>query len=215
MTIWMQTRSGRAFDLIDPAPGDVDFREIADVLGNINRFCGHTDRPVSVALHTLTVMDIAGRESPLAMAWALLHDAHEAYIGDITTPVSKAIRYHAPTDGDPLPFCAAEGIRQLKHRVDYAIIAASGLRWRDPNYPDGNVAAIVKRADDIAMMMERRDFMARPRREWNADLEALKLPRARIVWRPGPEAAEELYRRFVSHLPALWPGHAPKQRRPA
>ena len=229
MTIWMQTRSGAAFDLIHPDPAMVDFREIAEALGQINRFAGHTSRPVSVALHTLTVAEITQKASPSAVPWALLHDAHEAYTGDITTPVQHAIavmaaraaevahRSHANELGaqgaiedefsNSVGLCVANCLDNLKSRIDTAILTASGLLWRSPGYPGSVARDQVHHADLVALVTERRDFLGRPRRPWDADIEAIKPLREPIRWRSGPEAAEELYRAFSHHLPALWPGH--------
>lgn len=220
---WLQTASGRAFDLLDPRPEDVDFREICNALGQINRFTGHCTRPVSVALHTLTVARLtsyhalrstrlhramSGTFAGHALAWAVLHDAHEAYLGDISSPLKRALpAFAAKAHG-------ADGARMVEHvlfglasGIDDAILAASGLRWRMPGYPDADAVTEVKRADAIALMMERRDFMAPSKRPWADDLEDLDLPRWRIDWKPGPEAAEDLYRLMTNILPALFPGH--------
>jgi len=48
---WIQTHSGKRFDLLDPAPEMVDVGDIAHALGMICRFTGHCSRPYSVAEH--------------------------------------------------------------------------------------------------------------------------------------------------------------------
>jgi 5'-deoxynucleotidase YfbR-like HD superfamily hydrolase len=226
---WMMTRSGTAFDLLSPTADRIDFREICDALGQINRFTGHCRCPVSVALHSLTVARLVAakahertvvaferkhRRKPSlpatldghAVAWALLHDAKEAFIGDISTPMKGALAEAAAARaGEAAADLVRDALHALEGNIDAALLAASGLRWRSPNYPDAAARADVKEADLIALMMERRDFMARTRRPWGADLEALKLPREPLVWMSGPEAAEELYRLLCIHLPALWP----------
>lgn len=67
--------------------------EVAHALALINRFNGHTTRPYSVAEHSLLVLHIARQEgaSPAAQMAALMHDAHEAFVGDVSTPVKWAV----------------------------------------------------------------------------------------------------------------------------
>lgn len=87
------TNSGRRWNVAKPNPADVDLGEIARALGATNRYNGHTDVPVSVAVHSVLVGRIAEalcRGSGAALC-GLLHDAHEAYIGDITSPVGAVL----------------------------------------------------------------------------------------------------------------------------
>lgn len=69
--------------------------DIAQALAKVNRFGGHTPRLYSVAEHSLHVVTIMEREllvrDPVALMCGLLHDAHEAYVGDMTTPVQQAL----------------------------------------------------------------------------------------------------------------------------
>jgi 5'-deoxynucleotidase YfbR-like HD superfamily hydrolase len=85
---WIQTASGRAFSLTEPAPADVDLQDIASALSKIARFGGHTRRPYSVAQHCCLVASIVPAEFRLH---ALLHDAAEAYVGDIVTPLKRLV----------------------------------------------------------------------------------------------------------------------------
>lgn len=85
---WIQTASGRAFSLTAPDPADVDLGDIAAALSKIARFNGHTRRPYSVAQHCCFVASIVPEEFALH---ALLHDAAEAYVGDIVTPLKKIV----------------------------------------------------------------------------------------------------------------------------
>lgn len=78
------TRSGVEFDLRYPTPEMVNLSDIAHALSNIKRFNGHTDVNCSVALHSIILSHAVPEENAIQ---ALLHDAHEAYIGDISSPV--------------------------------------------------------------------------------------------------------------------------------
>lgn len=81
------------FDLINPSPEDVDWLVIASSLGKLCRFAGHTQSHYSVAEHSFRLaiaVELAGGNEA-AQLQALLHDAHEAYTGDITRPMRSAI----------------------------------------------------------------------------------------------------------------------------
>jgi len=78
------TISGIKFDLLNPTPEQIKLIDIAHSLSMTNRFNGHTQFPYSVAQHSLAVAEMV--DAPYKLG-ALLHDAGEAYIGDIITPV--------------------------------------------------------------------------------------------------------------------------------
>ncbi len=148
---WIQTWSGHAFPLIAPAPSDIRRDDIVAALAKINRFTGHTLEPYSVAQHSLLVADLVTRYSdhPDAVRYALLHDAHEAYIGDESTPMKWArVKIERATNGAGT---FAHG--QLRGGIDTAIWTAFGL---DPSV---EVIMAAKQADLLALMVERRDLM--------------------------------------------------------
>ncbi|MBD8677952.1 hypothetical protein [Sphingomonas sp. CFBP 13720] len=76
--------SGHYFDLLDPANSRFNLADIARGLGNTCRFAGQCDRFYSVAEHTWLASFLVPQ--PLAFA-ALMHDAPEAFIGDVTRPL--------------------------------------------------------------------------------------------------------------------------------
>lgn len=81
------------FDLLDPRPEDVNLHDIAGALSWILRFTGHGDASVSVARHSVTCYREACRRGlPLDVRrLALMHDAHEAYIGDVSSPLKSLL----------------------------------------------------------------------------------------------------------------------------
>lgn len=87
---WIQTYSGKRFDLLDPLVEQVDAFDIAHALSRICRFTGHTGEHYSVAQHCVHV---AEHVPPHAKLQALLHDAHEAYVGDVSSPLKVALRH--------------------------------------------------------------------------------------------------------------------------
>lgn len=149
----LQITSGAVLDLLDPNPDLIDAAEIASILAVTPRFGGRArmadGSPWTVAMHSMLVQDIVCRAVPndyAAQLWALLHDAHETYIGDITTPVSKALGVY--------PYGAAVG--SLKGRLDHAICQAFGMPPAVKVFAD----PIVARADKIALASERAAFLA-------------------------------------------------------
>ncbi|TBW38804.1 hypothetical protein EYW49_08940 [Siculibacillus lacustris] len=104
MTAWMQTSTGCAVDLTKPSLVRLDVAaDIAGPLSRLARFNGHMAdntagcRPIwSVAQHCVVGADavlVETRSVASALAF-LTHDAHEALIGDITTPAAQAIEAH-------------------------------------------------------------------------------------------------------------------------
>ena len=98
MTPFLNTTTNRRVNPLDLQPEDVNLTDIAHALALCNRFAGHTIRPISVAQHSVWVslMCDNGTDYEIPMA-ALLHDASEAYLGDVTkwlkmSPDMKAYR---------------------------------------------------------------------------------------------------------------------------
>ena len=89
----IKTWSGHQFDFINPQPTDVSIRDIAHALSLQCRFNGHCQEFYSVAEHSVEVSKLVaflGYDNNVIMT-ALLHDAAEAYIGDIVSPLKKAL----------------------------------------------------------------------------------------------------------------------------
>lgn len=84
----MQTYTGKKFYPLDPRVEDIDFVDIAHHLSMICRFGGASMGFYSVAEHCLLLSYEASDENAL---WALLHDAAEAYVGDMVRPLKMSI----------------------------------------------------------------------------------------------------------------------------
>jgi hypothetical protein len=81
--IWIQTFSGKRFNLRDPQPDQICIEDIAHSLALQCRFTGHPRKFYSVAQHSVTL----SHHVPRRVAFdALLHDAHEAYSSDLASP---------------------------------------------------------------------------------------------------------------------------------
>lgn len=140
---WMLTATATAFELGRPRAGEVQLADIAHQLALINRFNGATTRPYSVAEHSLLVAEIFERQlgmaNPAARLAALMHDAHECYLGDITSPVKRHL---------------GEECRVLEASLERAVQERYGLRTAAAAY-----RRQIRDADLIALATERRDLM--------------------------------------------------------
>jgi hypothetical protein len=100
---WMQTYTGRAFYPLEPEIQDIDSRDIAHALSLICRYGGHVDRFYSVAEHCVLMSQVVSPENAL---WALLHDATEAYVGDMVRPLKYSMpEYRKVEDRLMLTIC--------------------------------------------------------------------------------------------------------------
>jgi len=82
------TYTGKRFYPCDPDPEEVDIEDVAHALSMINRFTGHTKFPYSVAQHSVYAYQ---RAKLYSRREALLHDAPEAYLNDISRPLKKSL----------------------------------------------------------------------------------------------------------------------------
>lgn len=135
---YMQTATGRKFELLDPKPDMIWVKDIVHSLSNQVRYTGHTGAPVTIANHTMRVVDLCMPYGVDAMKWAALHDVHETWVGDLATPLKNAIHELA----------GQEIIRELEDRIDGAVCA------RFEFVPTDEVRRIVKKADYAAMRLE-------------------------------------------------------------
>lgn len=141
---WIQTATGKPFRLLQPQPEDVCIEDIAHALSHICRFTGHCKFFYSVAQHSFHVSQIV----PPAIAMeGLLHDAAEAYTGDVSRPLKQILNNYA----------------LIEANIMLAIRHAFGIYTRPEHH------ALIKEADNIMLETERRDLMvAHPDAEWKA-----------------------------------------------
>lgn len=156
---WIQTQSGRAFDLIDPRAEDVNVDDIAHALSRINRFSGHTHgEPYSVAHHSMLVADLLASwgAPPAIVREGLLHDAGEAYYGDVTSPVKRAL--DALRDVAMARAGEATGHTRVVLANLHALTDPNDCVVRSALMLPEHETPIVKRADLVALAIERRDL---------------------------------------------------------
>jgi 5'-deoxynucleotidase YfbR-like HD superfamily hydrolase len=146
---WIETTTGRRFYLLSPRPEDVFVLDIATALSQIVRFTGHCRGAYTVAQHSVWVSQHVRPELALH---ALLHDAHEAYTGDLSSPLKAALR-RSP--------CTAALLRKIVDGIDRAIAKRFALRRLRPREREE-----IRRADLLALATERRDLMSGSRQPW-------------------------------------------------
>lgn len=81
---YMLTYTGRKFYPADIRPGDICIEDIAHGLAGEMRFGGQSPRRITVAEHSILVAQVLSGSSRLM---GLLHDASEAFLKDIPSPV--------------------------------------------------------------------------------------------------------------------------------
>jgi 5'-deoxynucleotidase YfbR-like HD superfamily hydrolase len=143
---WIQTYTGKQFYPLAPRHEDVDIIDIAHALSMQCRFNGHCRTFYSVAEHCVRVSQILeGDDAPAG----LLHDAAEAYVGDLPRPV--------------------KGQLPAFERVEDQLLAVIFARF-NLAYP---LSAAVKAADDQLLATEARDLMDTPPQAWRLDIAPL------------------------------------------
>jgi len=177
---WILTYTGRRFDLLEPTAAMVSPQDLAHALARLCRFNGHCVTHYSVAQHSCFVADLVPAGDQLA---ALLHDATEAYVGDMVRPLK-----------DLLP-----EYREIEHRIWLAICERFLL---DPILP-----ASVKRADLVALATERRDLMPNQQGEWNC-LIGIPTYAAQVMPRKAEEASFHYFRRLMDLMQTAHRGRA-------
>lgn len=169
MTI-KQMASGRMVDLARLRVEDIDFvRDVAPALARICRYDGAMEcAPFSVAQHSVMMADQAIDAGDIALAQhCILHDAHEAYLGDVTLPAAELLDAimdeeetgFADTDEDARHFRVSLIIGLAKSRIDKPIFAAAGIAG-DPGFQ------AVKRMDVRALATEKRHVLAQSQHPW-------------------------------------------------
>lgn len=97
---YIETYSGKIISIFDPQPEDIDLEDIAHALAHQCRFNGHVSRIYTIAEHSLLVANLCPRDQRRE---GLMHDASEAYVGDLITPLKRELpgfqgiedRFHA------------------------------------------------------------------------------------------------------------------------
>ncbi len=151
------THSGRYFHFLEPDPDSILMEDISYALSNICRFGGHTNPFYSVAQHSYLASLIVPPEDAF---WGLLHDAAEAYTGDITTPLKQLL----------------PEFQAIEKRCESAVFAKFGLTGPMPDS--------VRHADLVLLATEARDLLPAHRDRWTILAEIEPLGETIVPWTP-------------------------------
>lgn len=144
---WIETFTGKAFHLLDPKPEEICIEDIAHALSLQCRYNGHTKTFYSVAEHSVVLADYVFKETSgkrLARTM-LLHDAAEAYVGDLPRPIKHILPQFSI----------------LEERI-FAVIAERFDIF--PKLPD-----YIKTLDSRILVDERTQLMGATTNEWGTD----------------------------------------------
>lgn len=155
--------SGAVFDILAPHGSPFTIEDIAHGLAHTCRYAGQCRRFYSVAEHCLHVSDVATEHS-LA---ALMHDASEAFIGDVTRPLKQLLPEY----------------KRIEANVESAIFERFGIPYPMPKS--------IKDADLRVLAAEQRQIMPEGTDCWAE--EAGVIPADMKVVYLTPEAAKSRF----------------------
>lgn len=115
----IETYTGTEFTPLSPRPEDVHAIDVAHALAMKCRYTGHSEFFYSVAQHSVLITRYARHvldESEDSQRWCLLHDASEAYLPDVASPIKPHLT----------------GYRELEHLVLDAVLRRFGLPIEEP-----------------------------------------------------------------------------------
>lgn len=137
------TRSGRIIDLAAPKVEDICIADVAWQLAHEIRWNGCLGL-LSVAQHCVAVEEALQECSPRVRLFGLLHDAAEAYTGDVVTPWKRVVNTYP--GGQPW----SDNEKILQRTCEAALIADRTL--------DAHERFLVEEADGYAAREEARRF---------------------------------------------------------
>ena len=173
----IQTFTGLRFSPLEPDPAAIAIEDIAHGLAHHCRFGGHAASYYSVGQHSCVVADAVrarGGDRDTVLH-ALLHDAAEAYLGDLPHPVKHRSDFGAL-------------YRQIEEPLQAAILARFGLTSAPP--------PLVKEVDRAALAAERAVLMRAADDAWWPELDGVEPLEVELVpWTP-PQSKTEFLQRF-------------------
>lgn len=151
----VQVASGAYLDLLDPDPAVLSIDDIACALSKLCRYTGHCREFYSVAQHSV----LCAAHAPADEIWnALMHDAAEAIVNDISRPLKQLLPDY----------------RVVEKRIEKVVFSRFGV----------TMSPEVKRVDLEALATERRDLMPDTGEAWGVIDGVDPWPEAIDPWLP-------------------------------
>lgn len=168
---WIETVSGIHFEFRDPQPDQIQVKDIAHALSMNCRFVGQCRKFYSVAEHSWHVARWLEGTHPRIQMAGLLHDASEAYITDVASPVKQYMPEY----------------KVMEDVISTAIFKKYGLEY--PLHP------AVKYADTAMLSNEAHHLLLSRGNDWDM-WQARKRPPILEAFRPigmQPDTAKEVF----------------------
>lgn len=142
---YIETYTGKKFDVFNPQPEDISIVDVAHALSMMCRYNGHCKYFFSVAEHSINVCDFVAKTSnnKKLLLWGLLHDATEAYLADITSPVKPYLSNYVELEQKIMgvicgKFGLQVGMPTVIHEADiemlraeaYQLMTSKGVNWK-------------------------------------------------------------------------------------
>jgi 5'-deoxynucleotidase YfbR-like HD superfamily hydrolase len=157
-TTYISTFKGNRFYPDEPRIDGIDIEDIAHGLAYQCRFNGQTAVFYSVAQHSLMVASLL---PPALQKAALLHDAAEAYLGDVVKPLKRLLPAFSRIEAGVTDLIAQA------FGVDFGKPPVSQDEGGPPLAEGCAVYRAIKRADLVALATEKRDLMPNSTEAWS------------------------------------------------
>ena len=162
---WLATNTGKIIDLLEPNPDQFTIEDIANNLGKMCRFNGQLKTWFSVAEHCIKVAQMVPDKYKMQ---ALLHDAAEAYLCDVPTPLKRLL---------------GKSYTDIEERIAGAIGRRFGVELI-------NLPTLVKLADRAMVVSERNAFQDKPQKWGDEYEETLLYPGLQRTYATSDHAAQ-------------------------